>query len=127
MTERYKWYKNVHQFKELKIWQKGMVLVEDIYKMTKLLPETEKYGLIAQINRSVVSIPSNIAEGSARGSKKEFQHFLRIALGSLFELETQVILTINLGLTQKIETEKILIEIDEIKKMIKSFHYKLNH
>ncbi len=82
----------IHNFKELQVWQKGMDLAVFAYQLTGYFPKEEKYGLISQIQRCAVSIPSNIAEGSGRVSNKEFQHFISIAMGSSFELETQVIL-----------------------------------
>jgi four helix bundle protein len=80
-----------HNYRELKVWQKAIDLVIKVYKLTNQFPTTEKYGLVSQINRAVVSIPSNIAEGCSRISNKDFQHFLSMALGSAFELETQLI------------------------------------
>jgi four helix bundle protein len=85
-------FMKIHNFKELQVWQKAMDLVVFCYQLTGYFPKEEKYGLISQIQRCVVSIPSNIAEGSGRVSSKEFQHFISIAMGSSFELETQVIL-----------------------------------
>jgi len=82
----------MHNFKDLKVWQKSMDLAIDIYKATSLFPRDEKFGLVSQIKRCSVSIPSNIAEGSGRGSDKEFNHFLNISQGSAFELETQLII-----------------------------------
>ena len=82
----------IHNFKELQVWQKAMDLAVFTYQLTSYFPKEEKYGLISQIQRCAVSVPSNIAEGSGRVSKKEFQHFISIAMGSSFELETQVIL-----------------------------------
>jgi four helix bundle protein len=82
----------IHNFKELQVWQKAMDLAVFAYQLTGYFPKEEKYGLISQIQRCAVSIPSNIAEGSGRVSNKEFQHFISIAMGSSFELETQVIL-----------------------------------
>jgi four helix bundle protein len=82
----------IHNFKELLVWQRAMDLAVFTYQLTGFFPKEEKYGLISQIQRCAVSIPSNIAEGSGRVSAKEFQHFISIALGSSFELETQVIL-----------------------------------
>ena len=79
-------------FKNLKIWQKGIKLVVEIYKTTKNFPHEELYGLTSQMRRSSVSIPSNIAEGSGRNSDKDFHRFLEISLGSSFELETQIII-----------------------------------
>ena len=78
--------------KDLEVWKKSMDLVADVYKLMKQLPESEKYGLIFQIKRSSISIPSNIAEGAGRASTKEFIRFLDIATGSLGELETQLLL-----------------------------------
>lgn len=74
--------------KELLVWQKSMLLVEEIYRLVKRLPKEETYALSDQMRRAAVSIPSNIAEGNARNSPKEFQHFLYISLGSAAELET---------------------------------------
>jgi four helix bundle protein len=91
----------IHNFKELLVWQKAMDLVVFIYHLTRAFPIEEKYGLISQVQRCAVSIPSNIAEGSGRVSKKEFQHFISIAMGSSFELETQVILALNFNYISK--------------------------
>jgi four helix bundle protein len=82
----------IHNFKELQVWQKAMDLAVFTYELTGYFPKEEKYGLISQVQRAVISIPSNIAEGSGRVSDKEFQRFISIAMGSSFELETQVIL-----------------------------------
>ena len=86
--------------KDLEIWQLGIELVMDVYKTSKKFPKEEVYGLTAQMRRCAVSIPSNIAEGAARNSKKEFLQFLYIGLGSLSELETQVIIAQKLGYDQ---------------------------
>lgn len=83
----------MHNFKKLNIWVNAMSLVKDVYVLTSNFPKEEKFGLISQINRCSISVPSNIAEGSSRSSNKEFSHFIKIALGSLFELETQIILS----------------------------------
>ena len=82
----------MHNFKELKIWQKSRVLTKKIYLLIKDYPEEEKFGLVSQIRRSAISIPSNIAEGSGRNSDRDFRRFLNIALSSAFELETQIII-----------------------------------
>ena len=83
--------------KELEVWKRGIELVSFVYRVTKEFPLEELYGLTNQIRRSAVSVPSNIAEGSARSSRKELIHFLYISLGSLSELETQMIIARNLG------------------------------
>lgn len=82
-----------HNFREIKIWQEALVLVKEVYAFTSNLPKEEKYGITSQINRSAVSIPSNIAEGSGRTTNKEFIRFLEIAISSSYELETQLILS----------------------------------
>ena len=82
--------------KDLEVWRLGMDLVEEIYKMTKSFPKSELYGLTSQMRRAAVSIPSNIAERAARKGNAEFLQFLYIALGSISELETQVLISIRL-------------------------------
>ena len=79
---------NINSYKDLKIWQKGIDLVEITYKITISFPKTEQYGLTSQIRRSSVSVPSNIAEGWGRGYNNSFLQFIKIARGSLYELET---------------------------------------
>ncbi|HYG50407.1 MAG TPA: four helix bundle protein [Flavobacteriales bacterium] len=83
--------------KELKVWNKAMDLVVDVYKVTILFPSEEKFGVTSQVRRSAVSIPSNISEGAGRNSDKEFNQFIGIANGSTCELETQLILAQRLG------------------------------
>lgn len=85
---------------ELKVWKRSIDLVEEIYHITDNFPKEEKYGLISQMRRSAVSIPSNIAEGAGRKSSREFLRFLEISSGSLCELETQLIIAKRLGLIQ---------------------------
>jgi four helix bundle protein len=87
--------------KDLDVWKKGMELVEMVYTITTNFPDSERYGLTAQMRRAAVSIPSNIAEGAARKSNKEFLQFISIALGSLAELETQYFISLNLNFTVK--------------------------
>ena len=101
--------------KDLDVWKRSMALVTDIYNLTKSFPKEEQYGLISQIRRSAVSIPSNIAEGAARKNKTEFVQFLYIALGSLSDLETQLIIANNLGYTKK--TENLKTKLKDIRKM----------
>ena len=84
-------------FKELKVWQISIDLVMHVYKATADFPKDETYGLVSQMRRCAVSIPSNIAEGSSRNGAKEFTHFLYIAHGSLSELDTQLIISKQLG------------------------------
>ena len=107
-----------HNFKELKIWKEAMGVVKSVYVLTSKLPSDERFGLVSQINRSSVSIPSNIAEGSGRTSDKEFLHFLNISLSSSFELETQLLLSNDLF---NVDVEEILTKIHELQKMIVGF------
>ena len=97
---------------DLQVWQLGMRLVKDIYQLTRRLPDSEKFALCSQMQRAAVSIPSNIAEGAARSGNKEFLHFLSIARGSLCELETQVIISSELGyVDDNQETMKLINEL----------------
>ena len=101
-------------FKDLNVWMLSMGLVKKIYLSTKSFPKYEQYGLTSQIRRSTVSIPSNIAEGHERKGKNEYKHFISIALGSSAELETQLLLSVNLDYLE-IETSKnILSDIKSI-------------
>lgn len=95
-------------YQELKVWQKSMDLVELIYRLVKLLPESEKYSLCDQLRRAAVSVPSNIAEGQQRRSPKEFLSFLSIARGSLAELETQLIICVRLNYITNNQVEKAM-------------------
>jgi len=105
-------------FKKLKVWSNGIELVVDVDKETERFPKEEVYGLTGQIKRSAVSIPSNIAEGAGRGSKKDFNRFLDIALGSSFELETQLIIANKLNYLNDKDFLKLNQQIDEEQKMI---------
>ena len=83
--------------KDLRVWQQSIEMVTSIYLMTQSFPKEEVFGLVSQLRRASVSVPSNIAEGYARGTDKEKLHFLRISSGSMSEVETQLILSLNLG------------------------------
>ncbi|MDH6253316.1 four helix bundle protein [Chryseobacterium sp. H1D6B] len=96
----------MHNFEKLLFWQKSIELAKQIYIVCGDLPNEEKFGLISQIKRSVVSIPSNIAEGAGRNNDREFYHFLGIANASSFELQTQLILIRELGM---VNSEKITV------------------
>lgn len=110
-----------HNFKELKIWKESIELVKLTYLLSNELPDNEKFGLKSQIQRSAVSIPSNIAEGSSRSSNKDFSRFLEIAVGSAYEVETQLLIASDLGFVNNEESEKIAGELNEIVKMISRF------
>ncbi|RKY55643.1 MAG: diversity-generating retroelement protein bAvd family protein [Candidatus Neomarinimicrobiota bacterium] len=108
----------MHRFKELVVWQKSRELVKDIYQLTSQFPTSEMYGLTSQIQRSVISIPSNIAEGSGKSSKKDFIRFLEIAYSSSYELESHLLISIDLGFISTMQHEKVALKLDEIQKMI---------
>ncbi len=101
--------------KDLDVWKKSMELAERYYYLTDKFPDNERYGLVSQMRRSAVSVPSNIAEGAARGSIKEFIQFLYISLGSLSELETQSLLSDRLKL---LNDKSIFNELELIRKML---------
>lgn len=107
----------MNRYEDLNIWKKAMELAEEVYLLMKKLPDDEKFGLISQIKRCSISIPSNIAEGAGRNSKKEFVHFLSITNGSTLELETQLMLLERLKFLKKKEIEPLLSKCVEIKKM----------
>ena len=113
------------KFKNLKVWEKGIDLVVDVYNKTESFPKEEVYGITSQIKRSAVSIPSNIAEGSGRGTDKDFNRFLDIALGSSFELETQLIIANKLNFLSDDSFSQINEQIDEEQKMIIGLQKKL--
>ncbi len=102
--------------RDLDVWKKSIRFVTNIYELTKPFPDEEKYGLVSQMRRSAVSIPSNIAEGAARQNKKEFRRFLFISLASLAELETQLIIAENLN--YMINSEAIDKQTNDIRKML---------
>ncbi len=107
----------MHNFKELKVWQLSRNLVKEIYEVTSDFPSSEKYGLVSQIRRCTVSVPTNIVEGSGRNTDKDFAHFLNISLGSAYELETLLILSFDVNLINEDQLDKFLIRISEIQKM----------
>jgi len=104
--------------KDLISWQKGISLVTEVYKVTKEFPKDEMYGIINQLRRAAVSVPSNIAEGAARASKKEFCQFLYISLGSLAELETQFIICENLSYCNTKLSVDLQSKLSEIRRTI---------
>jgi len=108
----------MHHFKELNVWQKSIQLATDIYDLTSNYPNQETYGLTSQIRRCTISISSNIAEGAGRFSKKEFRHFLNIAYGSSFELETQLIISKNLKYVDDDSFETLNNKITDVQKML---------
>ena len=104
--------------KDLIVWQKSIDFVTIIYSVTRKFPDTEKYGLTNQIRRAAVSIPSNLAEGSARNHNKEFIQFLYIALSSAAEVDTQIRISLNLNYLNSESSEELLMELETISKML---------
>jgi four helix bundle protein len=107
---------NTH--KDLDVWKLGIELVKEVYILTRELPQNEQFGLVAQMRRCAVSIPSNIAEGAARNSKKEYLQFLYIALGSMSELETQLIISKELNF---IDDSKVLKKLETLRRKMLNF------
>ena len=105
----------IRTHRDLNVWKEAMELAKEVYSLTKIFPEEETYGLASQMKRATVSIPSNIAEGAARNSHKKFIRFLYIALGSLAELETQLVLSRELEFTKNSQMEE---NMDRIRKML---------
>ena len=115
----------VKDYKDLEIWQRSVKLVEEIYQSTGVFPKEELYGLSSQLRRAAVAIPSNIAEGFARFHSKEYKQFLYMALGSLAELSTQLIIAKRLGYLKGGKSNILLDEIEQISKMTMSLIKKL--
>ncbi len=103
-----------YSFEKLEVWQLSVALVKDIYGITNTFPSKEKFGLISQINRSAVSVPSNIAEGTSRNSTRDRAHFTNIAYGSMMELITQLIISKELNYVDDINYKNIRIKAEEI-------------
>ena len=117
---------SIHKYQQLTVWQKGMQLVKLIYLVTKALPHEELYGLSNQMRRAVISIPSNIAEGFGRYNTKEYLHFLRIARGSCYEVETQLQICTQINYLTKEETSAPLQLCNEINRMLNAMLTKLS-
>lgn len=105
-------------YKDLDVWKKARSLVKEVYLMTRNFPKDEMYGLMSQMRRCAVSIPSNIAEGYGRQFKKETIQFLHIARGSLFEMETQLFIASDLSYIDEECLEKLLMQLDDCKKLL---------
>jgi len=110
----------VQSYQDLIVWQRGMDLTEEIYRLTETMPQTERYGLISQMQRASVSIPANIAEGWGRQSTGDYIRFLRIAQGSAAELETELLLAQRLELVKPEATDQAMATLTEVRKMVRS-------
>ncbi|HVR35976.1 MAG TPA: four helix bundle protein [Methylomirabilota bacterium] len=118
-------YNEIRSFRDLLVWQKGIALTKDIYALTQRFPTDEKFGLVSQLRRAAVSVPSNIAEGQARRSSAEFSQFLSVSLGSLAELETQLIIVKELQLAAERQVDPLIAQVHELQKMLHSLRAKL--
>ena len=115
----------VKDYKDLKVWQKGIELVKEAYALTRKFPQYETYALANQMQRSAVSVPSNIAEGQARQHTGEFRQFLHTALGSLAEVDTQTVIAYELGYITKQEADNIAQRVIELQKMLHTLSARL--
>lgn len=117
----------MRNYKKLNVWSNSLNLCSEIYSIAKILPDNERYGLYSQVTRSAVSIPSNIAEGCAKSSVKDLVRFLEIALGSSFELETQLIIIKENFIQNNDKLESIIQQQEIVQKQLISFIYKIKH
>lgn len=116
----------MRNLKELRIWQKGMDIAVNCFKITEDFPKEEKFGLSLQITRASVSIPSNIAEGSSRSSEKDYGRFIEISPGSSYEPETQLLLAQRLGYGKQDLLNQTIIDVNDEQKILMGFGNKLN-
>jgi four helix bundle protein len=116
----------IKSFKDLIAWQRAMQLVQEVYRLTSRFPKTERYGLISQMRRAAVSIPSNISEGYSRRTQAEFIRFLDVARGSANEVETQLLLSTNLGITTMPDAELALSLVQEVQRILRGLADKLH-
>lgn len=117
---------DIKTYRDLIVWQKSMNLITEVYKISANFPPNEVYGLCSQIRRSAISIPSNIAEGYGRKSTGDYKRFLQIALGSLFELETQIEIAFNLSFLSKNSFEEVYDKTRELDRMLSSLINKIS-
>ena len=104
----------IKSYRDLVAWQKAQALVTKVYQLTSTFPVGERFGLVSQMNRAAVSIPSNIAEGYGRATTQDYLHFLRIARGSAYELDTQLVLAEDLGLCTEAKGEMVIDVLQEV-------------
>ncbi len=116
----------ISSYKDLLVWQRSMDLVEKVYRLTAVYPSSEQWGLVSQLRRSSVSVPSNIAEGYGRQSTGDYRHFLSIARGSLLEIETQLLLSQRLNFLDTAAAPPLLNQVDEINKMLTALISKIS-
>jgi len=115
----------VKSYRDLQVWQKAMDIVVESYRLTKLLPSSENYGLASQIQRAAVSIPANIAEGHGREHLREYLHYLSVANGSLMELETHLLIVKRLAYLKEGELDSVFVHAAEVGRMLSGLISKL--
>ena len=115
----------MQRYRDLKVWQRSHAIVLQIYRLSGCLPADERYGLVSQLRRAAVSVPTNIVEGSKRQGKADFAHFLNIAEGSLAETEYLIVLSRDLGYLAHDQVEAVLAEMDEIGRMLYTLRHKV--
>jgi len=115
----------MHNYKNLHIWQDGIKLARRIYEVTGSFPANEKYGIVSQMTRAAVSIPSNIAEGAGRNSNKDFANFLSIAIGSVFELHTQIVICGQIGLIDITTVQQLEEQTYTLQQQISSYKQRI--
>lgn len=109
----------LRSYKELKVWQKSFELCKHLYDLSRIFPPDERFGLVAQVRRAAVSIPSNIAEGYSRDTTRDYLRFLWMARGSLAEIETQLMLARDLGFAEREQSERAIAELNEVGRMLR--------
>jgi four helix bundle protein len=117
----------IRTYRDLVVWQKAMALVTRVYEWSRSLPKEELYGLTSQLRRAAVSVPSNVAEGYARNSTSDYIRFLRVASGSLYELQTQMEIALNLGYVSKTVLKDFVIDGDEVARMLSALIRRLEN
>lgn len=108
----------IKSYRDLVAWQRARKLVKEVYLLTAAFPVGERFGLVSQMDRAAVSVPSNIAEGYGRATTQDYLHFLRIARGSAYELETQLVLAEDLGLCSQVESSKVGGTLQEVIRLL---------
>lgn len=116
----------IESYRDLKAWRDALDLVDGVYRLSGTWPTDERFGLIAQIRRAAVSVPSVLAEGHARASTREYVRYVSVSLGSLAELETQLIISVRLGYTRPDECDALLAQADEIGRMLRGLQKALD-
>jgi len=115
----------VRSYRDLVVWQKSMALAVAVYRLTRTLPKHEEYRISGQMIRAATSVPANVAEGHGRGTRRDYAHFISIAKGSLAELETFLLLVVDLDLARRGDTESVLAQADEVGRMLTALRARL--